>query len=108
MARGARPGRPKFARVRREIEKHERNPRVRAVSIGQWRQHRYRLFRRSINFAAAAKAYRTAKQVACWEVGKFFGVEATTVSGWESGKYLSWDDAELKEYQKVIDQIAGG
>lgn len=108
MARAARAGRPSFARVRQEIEETERNPRVKGVHAQVWRRHRYRLFKQATNYAAAAKAYRTAKQVACWEVARVYDVESSTVSHWESGGYFGWDDLELKRYQREIDRIARG
>lgn len=83
-----------------------RNRRVARVQRASWQAQRLEAVRRSIQFAAVAKSYRTLRDVTQQEVADAYGVSAGAVSRWESGFYQGWDDAGLRDYQRRVDQIA--
>ena len=72
-----------------------------------WSFKRRAYFNRNVRFASAARAYRLANDVTQGEVASVFGVTASAVAGWESGKY-GWkgDKAELNQYCNVIRRLA--
>ena len=85
-----------------------RNPRVRAISQGEWQKKRIETFSGAVKFAAAAKAARTALGVTQGEVAEFYEIATGAVSNWESGKYFGWTREELVKFTNSCALIAEG
>ena len=83
-----------------------RNSRVRLVERKVWELRRRGQFDSNVKYAAAAKAYRTAMGVTQKEVAQYYDLGEGSVARWESGCYFGWDDLGLRDYCRVIDEIA--
>jgi predicted transcriptional regulator len=83
-----------------------RNNRVKEINKDEWIKERKRIFGSSIEWAGAAKAYRTVLHVSQTEVGISFGVSAGCVCRWESGHYFKWDAEAFEQYIQVCNEIA--
>jgi len=73
----------------------------------EWKFKRKAYFNRNVNFAAAARATRTALDVTQAEIAREFGCSVGAVTNWESGCY-GWPGgaSELEHYQQICAQIA--
>lgn len=92
-----------------EVRSQDRNPRVKPKSQADmrgWKFNRIKLFQRNLRMAVVAKGYRLMMGVTQQEVANFYGVTASTVCGWESGKY-NWPGgrAEVEEYIDHVRKI---
>ena len=72
-----------------------------------WRFKRAAYVQRNLRYAVVAKSFRLVHEVTQSEVGVAFGVTATSVCSWESGKY-GWrgGQEELDQYLAVIRAIS--
>lgn len=85
-----------------------RNARVHPIDQGVWRRERRVRYHRSVGFAAAAKATRTALHVTQAEVAAYFDCSLTAIQNRESGVH-AWSGGahELADYQRACARIAG-
>ena len=92
---------------RRVRAKAKKNKRVKPILEAQWVWDRNKFFRRNVNFAAAAKAYRTAMGITQGELAKKMRRSTQSIANRESGKY-SWrgDHEELRDYLHAVDMCA--
>jgi len=83
-----------------------RNGRVKEVNQEEWIKNRKAQFNQSVEYAGAAKSYRTVLHVTQWEIGTAYGVTAAAVGRWESGHYFNWNDDDFDQYIDVCNEIA--
>lgn len=100
--------RGKLLKMRQPKADSRNNPRVRRVAENEWQLNRLEQFRNNVKFAAAAKSYRTAMGVTQREVANRFGIQAQSVTAWESGCYFGWTEERLADYTRIVNSIASG
>lgn len=84
------------------------NRRVHEINKEEWIKLRMQRFSTAVQWAGAAKEYRTKRHVTQAEVGmEFGGYTGSRVGQWESGHYFSWDEASYQEYCDMVDRVAG-
>jgi hypothetical protein len=84
------------------------NARVIPIDKDSWRARRVARFQRSVRYAAAAKAGRTAFRVRQADVARALRLSLTAIRNRESGFY-AWAfsaDAELARYLRVCARLA--
>jgi DNA-binding XRE family transcriptional regulator len=93
--------------ARKKAQEH-RNRRVRQIDRDAWKQERYVRMRRSVNFASAAKATRTALEVTQAEVAEALDLSLASIVNRENG-FHAWSGGqeELAAYQRTCMKIAG-
>lgn len=95
---GERRGLRIAARERAQREQKLGNPRVREINREEWIKLRMQRFSTAVQWAGAAKEYRTLRHVTQDEVGmEFGGYTGSRVGQWESGHYFSWDEEAYQE-----------
>ena len=100
-------GRRALARVKSTAPLPEVNNRVREVNEAEWVKARKARFASAVEWAGAAKAYRTARHLTQEQVGiGYGGVKAATICNWESGHHFNWDREVFAEWCAIVNAIA--
>jgi len=83
-----------------------RNNRVKEINKDEWIKERKRIFGSSIEWAGAAKAYRTAMHVTQTEIAIEYGVDVSNICRWESGHAFGWNAEDFETYVQICNEIA--